>query len=443
LYTKGAIAMMFQKSIFLFVLFLRVLAVVPSHALVVGDVAKDFSLNTNEGETVSLTQYRENAEVCVLEFLDVYCHSCKAKAPSVNRIAKKYKSRGVKVIAVALENDIEEVTQFVKKTGIRFPLLADPDNKTQHLYNITKIPSFFIIDRSGTITYRGSSKTFNSLEKRLGAELNKRTGSIQTGDEAPKTPLSNVGEETEAQSPHALTPQETMGFLRQVMPEAQSIEEMEINGEQIFIGNYPKGKKYYSRFVQKDILCDVCSDVHFVYTLDQEGIYRNILPVISLELYGTPIKGTEFLQQFIGKSHHEVFVAGDNVDTITGATKSSKKVIEGLNETENLFKHYVGESSFDFISRKGPCFKHQAELEESFHRYNSEHSESMVDLDLTALKPYVAGGKIPRCPSAGSYSLIDFNETLRVMCTHHGLDPHESPPAQTGYAQSQQLREAR
>jgi peroxiredoxin len=426
--------MMVKKSIFLFILFIWTLAVSPSYALVVGDVAKDFSLRNNEGKTVTLTQYIENAEVCVLEFLDVYCHSCKAKVPSVNRIAKKYQSRGVKVIAVALENDMEEVTQFVKKTGIHFPLLADPDNSTQHLYNITKIPSFFIIDSSGTITYRGSSKTFKALEKRLDIELNRRSGSIQGGDEAPGFTPPELPEERETEFSSTLTVQETMGFLKQVMPEAQSIEEMEINGEQIYIGNYPKGKKYYSRFVQKDILCDVCSDVHFVYTLDQEGIYRNILPVISLELYGTPIKGTEFLQQFIGKSHHEVFVADDNVDTITGATKSSKKVIEGLNETENLFKHYVDDSSFDFVSRKKPCFKHQAELEESLHRYNSEHSESMVDLDLTALKPYLSEGKIPQCPSAGSYNFINFNETLRVMCTHHGLDPHESPPEQTGYA---------
>ncbi len=62
--------MMVKKSIFLFVLFIWLLAVAPSYALVVGDVAKDFSLNTNDGKTVSLTQYIENAEIC--GFLDKF-----------------------------------------------------------------------------------------------------------------------------------------------------------------------------------------------------------------------------------------------------------------------------------------------------------------------------------------------------------------------------------
>jgi len=433
--------MIIKNSIFILVFFICLLAASPSSALKVGDKAKDFSLRDNEGKTVSLTQYTKRAKVSVLEVLNTYCQSCIEKTPSINRIAQEYKSRGVQVIAVALGNETSEVRQFAEKTGIHIPILADPDKTIFRLYDIKKVPSFFIIDNSGTIKYRGTSKTFASLEKKLGAELKRRSGSAQAEEEVLETTLLNVREETEPESPFALTAKETMEYLRRAMPEAKSIEEVDTNGEKIYVGNYPKGIKHYARFVAKDILCDVCSDVHFLYTLDQEGVYRSILPIQSLELYGKPIKGTEFLQQFIGKSHHQIFVADENVDTITGATKSSKKIIEGLNETENVFADYVSDVSFDDTSRRKTCFKHQAEIEQALRQYESDQSAPLTVLDLAALKPYFYGEKVPRCPTGGIHQLINFHGKKRVMCTHHGLDPVETPLHRTTYAQAHDLLE--
>jgi hypothetical protein len=218
-----------------------------------------------------------------------------------------------------------------------------------------------------------------------------------------------------------------MGFLRQAMPEAESIETSSISGKIIYVGNYPRGKKHYARFVEKDTLCDVCADVHFVYTLDQEGIYKNIVLVEPLELYGVPLDGTQFLQQFIGKSYHQTFSAGDNVDIITGATISSRRVIEGLNETDAIFKDYISDPAFDLSFRKEICFRHQAEIEWALHRYEREQDMAVSELDLSLLRAYFTGKAMPLCPTGGIYQLINFNNILRVMCTVHGSDPRSSP----------------
>jgi hypothetical protein len=170
----------------------------------------------------------------------------------------------------------------------------------------------------------------------------------------------------------------------------------------------------------------VCSDVRFFYAIDQQGIFRAARLLEPLDYFGKPIDAGDFLDQFIGKSFHEQFYAGANVDVISGATKSCSAIIREMNKAEAVFRGYTADPAFDAAFRSKICFMQQAVIEWAINLYmrNSTSPEDLPPLSrVSALCP---GGTLPRCPAGGTYKVIRFNNIPRVLCTHHGLDPEAS-----------------
>ena len=97
--------------------------------------------------------------------------------------------------------------------------------------------------------------------------------------------------------------------------------------------------------VQEDLRCPVCNNVRLLVALDAAGEIKEIQVLESLELSGDPMPVAEesrFFKQFTSDRNEASkgqpsFVLGENVDGITGATKSSIHITEALNRL--LFTH--------------------------------------------------------------------------------------------------------
>ena len=96
--------------------------------------------------------------------------------------------------------------------------------------------------------------------------------------------------------------------------------------------------------IQEDLRCPVCNNVRLLVALDAAGEIKEIQALEPLELSGDPMpveNETGFFRQFTtdrDEAPHEPFyVLGENVDGITGATKSSIHIVEALNRL--LFTH--------------------------------------------------------------------------------------------------------
>jgi peroxiredoxin len=363
-----------------------------------GDVAPDFTLPNIDGEMVDSEAFTRHHKA-VLGFFSGDTAEYQELANVMERIHQEYRDQEVNIVGILSEVSDRNIAQVAATYPVTFPLLLDVEGKAATESQVSRSPRVFVINEVGRIRRMGSHISYSELRKALG----------------------------EREGPDfALSPEETGDILRKAMPQAESFVAVHVNGGTIYVGRGRGGAREYGRFVAKDVLCDVCSDVHFIYTLDASGVIRNIVMIESLELYGTPIEGTEFLQQFIGRSYHETLVPGENVDVIAGATKSSLKIIEGLNETETVFSKYVSDPDFDAPFRREVCFRQETEIEWAMRCYEVERGQPMEELDLQWLTAHLGGGTIPNCPSGGSYELVNFNNILRVMCTVHRLDPCSS-----------------
>ncbi len=150
---------------------MSLLYTVPAYALNIGDPFPDFTVpNTLSPEHSAYLKVAPNAqiqlskiphEVIILEFLNVYCHTCRLQVNIFNdlkqAIARDADLRDkVCLLGVAVGNSVEEIETFTQEFGVRYPILSDQDKTlfnstgnirgTPHTYVIRRGDIGFIVD---------------------------------------------------------------------------------------------------------------------------------------------------------------------------------------------------------------------------------------------------------------------------------------------------------
>jgi peroxiredoxin len=137
-----------------------------AHKLV-GKNAIGFTLATVDGKKVSLNNYR--GQVVVLNFWATWCEPCKEELPEFERLQRKYRDRGLKILAVSVDNNIKNARIFLKKNDLQLTGLWDYKKRLAGIYNVETMPSTYLIDRYGVIRY--VHKGYSPAEfKRIEAE---------------------------------------------------------------------------------------------------------------------------------------------------------------------------------------------------------------------------------------------------------------------------------
>jgi len=76
---------------------------------------------------------------------------------------------------------------------------------------------------------------------------------------------------------------------------------------------------------------------------EPQGLVKSVVILESEEDHGRKIAEAAWLKQFSGKKVSDAFQVGQDVNGISGATRSSKAVSEALRKTSYAFKTFVGE----------------------------------------------------------------------------------------------------
>lgn len=98
----------------------------------VGSPAPDFTLVSNQGKSVALSQYRGKWVVLYFYPKD-FTSGCTIEAHNFQRDAEKYAAANAVVVGVSVDS-AESHGEFCAKEGLSFTLLSDPDAKVSTLY---------------------------------------------------------------------------------------------------------------------------------------------------------------------------------------------------------------------------------------------------------------------------------------------------------------------
>jgi peroxiredoxin len=113
-------------------------------------LAEDFTVKTSDGKTFRLRDHR--GRIVFLNFWATWCAPCKEEMPSMERLHREYRARGLVVVAVSVDADPGVVTPFLQEHRVSFSVGVDPKMEVAALYGVRALPVSFLVDRDGRMT---------------------------------------------------------------------------------------------------------------------------------------------------------------------------------------------------------------------------------------------------------------------------------------------------
>jgi cytochrome c biogenesis protein CcmG, thiol:disulfide interchange protein DsbE len=117
-------------------------------APIVGSKAPDFTLQTLEGETLSLSDLEGKA--VLINFWATWCEPCRIEMPFFQDRYERY-SPHFDVLAVNYAEPEETVRRFVEAEGLTFTILLDRNAQIVRQYQVRGYPTTVIVDPDGII----------------------------------------------------------------------------------------------------------------------------------------------------------------------------------------------------------------------------------------------------------------------------------------------------
>jgi len=90
-------------------------------------------------------------DVVLLNFWATWCPPCRKEIPSMVQLHERLAASGLKIVAVSVDQRLDDLTGFVKEYQMPFQVLHDADSAISHRYGVFRYPESFLIDRQGTI----------------------------------------------------------------------------------------------------------------------------------------------------------------------------------------------------------------------------------------------------------------------------------------------------
>ena len=122
-----------------------------------GTRAPSFTLEDQDGRKVSLANY--SGKTVVLEWVNPDCPFVQRhyRAGTMSALAAKYGDKGVVWLAVNSTNSMgrSDNTKWAASNRLAYPILDDHEGEVGRLYGARTTPHIFIIDKTGTLVYKG------------------------------------------------------------------------------------------------------------------------------------------------------------------------------------------------------------------------------------------------------------------------------------------------
>lgn len=120
-----------------------------------GDKAPDFTLTSDEGNIVKLSDFEGKSNIILYFYPKDETPGCTKEACNFRDNLDKFNEYNTKILGVSVD-DVDSHKSFKEKENLNFTLLADPDKVVTKQYGVLNIVGMasrvtFVIDKQGII----------------------------------------------------------------------------------------------------------------------------------------------------------------------------------------------------------------------------------------------------------------------------------------------------
>jgi len=122
------------------------------------------SLEDLNGKKVDLKSFK--GKVIFLNFWATWCGPCKEEMPSMETLYRQFKDRNFVFLTISVDYEgSKPVREFIEKSRYTFPVLVDQKSETLDIFEVTGIPTTFVIDKQGKMLGKAiGPRDWNSSE---------------------------------------------------------------------------------------------------------------------------------------------------------------------------------------------------------------------------------------------------------------------------------------
>ncbi len=120
-------------------------------ALEQGEHAPDFTLpDIQDGKpAISLSALR--GKTVYVDFWASWCAPCLRSMPLINELYAKYRERGFEVIAINVDDPVDDGREFLLDTPLDYLIAADTKSSVLEQYGVIGMPTSYLIDPQGVV----------------------------------------------------------------------------------------------------------------------------------------------------------------------------------------------------------------------------------------------------------------------------------------------------
>ena len=117
-----------------------------------GDSAPIFDLPSIYAGHPAISTASLEGKTVYVDFWASWCAPCLTSLPLYNDMYHKYKDQGLEIVAINVDNPIEDGLDFLLDTPLDFLIPADPDGEAAELFEVIGMPTSYLIKPDGTVT---------------------------------------------------------------------------------------------------------------------------------------------------------------------------------------------------------------------------------------------------------------------------------------------------
>lgn len=115
----------------------------------------DFTLQTKDGEKVSLAEAIAQNKLTLVDFWASWCGPCRHENPVVKAAYEQFHEFGFDVVGVSVDQDEAAWLEAIEEDQLPWTQVRDSENKASESYMIYYIPANFLYDQTGTLVAKG------------------------------------------------------------------------------------------------------------------------------------------------------------------------------------------------------------------------------------------------------------------------------------------------